>query len=369
MRRPPGTGSIYKPTFRGVSGEVRSSRLYWIAYRVGGQLVREPAKTANRADAEAILRQRLAGLDRGEAPAVARVTWDDLANMIRTDYRLNGRRSTRRLEISLRHIAQTFGGDRASTITTDRLTGYAQRRLDEDGAARATVNRELAAMKRAFRLGHRNGFLPIVPFVPMMKESNARTGFFERADFDRLVKHLPADLRTLVLTAYITGWRVPSEILTRDWYHVDFRAGWLRLEPGETKSGEGRMFPLTPELRRALRAQQRLTHALERRIQRSIPRVFHHEGDPLVYPAKTGGWLVSPYLRRSWVEACRAAGLPGRILHDFRRTATRDLLRAGVSEHVVMAALGWKTHAMLLRYAIVAGSDLLDAAKKRAKLR
>src|SRR5215510_5797037 len=54
---------------------------------------------------------------------------------------------------------------------------------------------------------------------------------------------------------YITGWRVKSEILTRQRSHLDLDAGWIRLEPGETKNGKGRMFPLTPRLRAVLEAQ------------------------------------------------------------------------------------------------------------------
>ncbi len=371
MRRAPGTGSVYKPRWRPRAGaEQRESRLYWIAYRVGPELIREPAHTANRQEAETLLRTRLSALDRGEAPAIRdRATFDDLATWIRDDYRANGRRSGLRLELSLRHLADAFGDVRAAAITTDRVTRYAARRLDE-GAARGSVNRELAALKRAFRLAQRAGRLTAAPYVPMLREGAPREGFFERPDFERLRGALPADLRPFAVTAYVTGWRVPSEVLTRQWRHLDLRASWLRLEPGETKGGRGRLFPLTPELRQALQAQRRATNAAERRLGRVIPWIFHHDGLPLVYRAKKGhAWLASPYLRRSWAAACKAAGLAGRIPHDFRRTATRDLLRAGVPTHVVMAALGWQTQAMLLRYAIVDEGALVEAGKKRAKLR
>ena len=73
----------------------------------------------------------------------------------------------------------------------------------------------------------------------MIQERNARTGFFERSEFDAVRAHLPDDLRAVFEVANDTGWRVKSEILTRLWIHVDLRSGWLRLEPGETKNGEG----------------------------------------------------------------------------------------------------------------------------------
>jgi integrase len=66
---------------------------------------------------------------------------------------------------------------------------------------------------------------------------------------------MPEYLKPVIQVAYITGWRIKSEILTRQKQHVDLGAGWLRLEPGETKSGEGRNFPLTPELREQLKRE------------------------------------------------------------------------------------------------------------------
>ena len=100
----------------------------------------------------------------------------------------------------------------------------------------------------------------------------------------------------------------------------DFANGWLRLEPGETKNGDGRMFPLTPWLRAVLERERRRTEALERGMGQIIPWVFHRDGEGI------------RYFRRRWLAACKAAGfarpirrkdgrlvwLPTRIPHDFR---------------------------------------------------
>ena len=88
--------------------------------------------------------------------------------------------------------------------------------------------RELAALKRMFHLGERAGKVLRRPFIDMLQEHNARTGFFERADVDSVLARLPADLKAVFAVAYVTGWRVKSEILTRQWAHVDFQSGWLR---------------------------------------------------------------------------------------------------------------------------------------------
>ena len=73
-------------------------------------------------------------------------------------------------------------------------------------------------------------------------------------------------------------------------------------------------------------------------------------------------------LRGAWAKACEAAGLSGRILHDFRRTAVRNLERAGVSRSSAMKMTGHKTEAVYRRYAIVSEQDLHEAAAKLAKL-
>ena len=179
-----------------------------------------------------------------------------------------------------------------------------------------------------------------------------RQGFVEHADFSRLLSHLLADLQAPLEAAYSTGWRLASEILTRQWKHVDFKAGWLRLEPGETKNGDGRMFPLTPELRAVLERQRELTEALQRKQGRIIPWIFHRRGEPI------------RQIQKDWNKAMRAAGLNGQIPHDLRRTAVRNLERAGVPRSAAMKLVGHKTESIYRRYAITDEAMLQEAGAK-----
>jgi integrase len=82
---------------------------------------------------------------------------------------------------------------------------------------------------------------------------------------------------------------------------------------------------------------------------------------PLVFP-RNGKPIRSFY--GAWATACTAAGCPGRIPHDFRRTAVRNLVRAGVPEAVAMKLTGHLTRSVFERYNITSGSDLQDAARK-----
>ena len=184
------------------------------------------------------------------APDTKRVTFTDLAQMIRDDYKVRGRRSLDRLEISLAHLEAYFGACRALAITSDRVTAYERERL-ETGAARSTVNAELAALRRAFNLAVKARRLPLSakPSISTPTPHNARSGFFEEADFRAVLAELPEPLRppwVCVLDRLAHRY----EVLALTWAQVDFSAGIMRLEPNTTKSDEGRSFPFSalPEL-------------------------------------------------------------------------------------------------------------------------
>jgi integrase len=193
------------------------------------------------------------------------------------------------------------------------------------------------------------------PHIEMLDEDNVRKGFFERAEFHAVLTELSQDLRPVFEVAYLTGWRVKSEILSRQACHLNLDAGWLRLEPGETKNREGRMFPLTPELREVLHRQVARNEAIQRDTGQIIPWLFHRNGAPI------------RSFRRAWVGACRRVGLVGRIPHDFRRTAVRNLERAGVPRSAAMAMVGHKTESIYRRYAIADETMLRESGEKLAK--
>jgi integrase len=155
------------------------------------------------------------------------------------------------------------------------------------------------------------------------------------------------------------------------WAQVDFEAGIVRLEPNSTKTDQGRTFPfgVLPELTTLLRQQREHTSGIERRLGQVIPYVFHRNGKPIrsYYDAWRAACRRAAVEKRVGLETVIRPRLLGRTPHDFRRTATRNLIRAGVPQHIVMKLCGWKTDAMFRRYAIVDERDLRDAVTKLAQ--
>jgi integrase len=270
--------------------------------------------------------------------------------MLIDDYKVNGRKSVDRAERSVEHLAGFFENYRALEITPDRVSAYIRWRLEGKPPAKpATIRNELAALTRMFTLGYRAGKVPMRPAFPSIRVENTRSGFFEEETLAAVLEKLPDVLRPVIEFTYLTGWRI-GEVRSLTWRQVDFKGGVVRLEPGTTKNGEGRIFPFaaSPELASLLERQRHMTTAVERETGRIVPWVFHRHGRPI------------RSFHVTWRKACAAAGYPGRYVHDLRRTAVREMERAGVPRSVAMKLSGHKTESIYRRYAIVSEADLAE---------
>lgn len=146
----------------------------------------------------------------------------------------------------LRYLRGGFALMRAVDITTDRVRAYVTAR-QEAGASNASINRELAALKRMFTLAVQAGRLATRPHIPMLAEENARQGFLDHGGFLALRAVLPEALRDPVTFLYLSGWRV-SEMRGLEWRDVDLPGGVARLRPALSKNKDGRLLPLSGEL-------------------------------------------------------------------------------------------------------------------------
>ena len=356
----------------------RRGATWWIRYSVGGKRYRESTRSSSEREAEKFLARREAELAVGSftAPDVKRTTVADLEQIIRDEYVVQGYRTLERVEDSFRHLNAYFGGARATSITLDRLTRYVRERR-EARAALGTVWNELKALKAAFHLALRAGRVARVPTFPTLEGADhVRTGFFEEADFRAVLAELAPPLRPPLEFAYFTGWRIPSEVLVLTWAQVDFAAGLVRLEVGTTKGKPGqrggRTFPVgaLPALHALLTRQRAHTDVVERATGSIIPWVFHRDGRPIRYFDKAWKSALdrAAHTGQGALRAVVRPQLLGRVPHDFRRTAVRNLERAGVSRSVAKKLTGHLTDAVYNRYAIAPEQDLREGVAKLAEL-
>lgn len=175
---------------------------------------------------------------------------------------------------------------------------------------------------------------------PSLSRTTSEKVFLTPEQYVLLVSKQKEHIKPVFQFAYRTGSR-RGQILNLKWPSVDLPNAVVRLEPGETKSGDGRTIPLTSDLVSMLEA-----------LPRESDFVFTYRGKPI------------KGIKAAWKSACEAAGMPDLLFHDLRRTGVRNLVRAGVSEHVAMSVSGHKTRAVFDRYNIVSEADQRDAVAK-----
>lgn len=355
---------------------------FWISYYApkGGRSVehREPALITDRADApprpaktpteaRRALKLRLrevavhkAGVRQFQGPAQERVPFDDLLKAVERDYEVRELHSLGSLRSHLIHVRAYFGNDKALAVTTDRLREYVAHQ-QRQGLSAASIQRQLEAIRRAFRLAAESNLITFVPVIPLISVKNARQGFVSRADFEALLANLgelqgsgaerrfvtEPNIQDFTAFAFWTGMR-KGEITRLSWEAFDRETWALRLHAKDAKTGHGRALALVGPLR----------EIMERRIaarRLDCPLVFHRDGKPVIR------------FEYHWANAVKRAGLPGVRFHDLRRSAIRNLVRAGVDPAIAMKISGHRTRAVFDRYNIVSEQDLAQAMQKTAE--
>jgi integrase len=332
-RKSDGSGTLY------LRGDI-----WWVKIRVDGRPVYESSKSTKKSEAIKLRDKMLAKKSRGElsgGSADKVLITDLLDDVLKSDIKP----STRYVweKVIEKNIRPFFGKIKAQRLTTDLMDKYREKRKGE-GRSDATANRELSILRTSFHNARKRTppKVLVVPYFPIVAETNIRKGFLTDEQYDSLRDELPAELKALFVTGYITGLR-RGEITAIQWPQVDFEAGLITLGKGETKNDEPRSVPvLDGDMRDLLTAAKK-----ERDAQwPNSPWVFSRGGERIID------------FRWAWDEACKRAGVPDLNFHDLRRTAVRNMRRAGIPQVIRMKISGHKTDSMERRYNIVDAEDL-----------
>jgi len=359
-RRRRGEGSLYKP----------EGTCYWhyaLSYR--GRLIRGSTGRSDLKEAREVLqakRDELAAARAGfialAGPEVRQVRVAELLDRLEKDCQLRGIKSLAQVRAHLVPVREAFGHMKAIEVSEDDLDRYIADRLEGRlGTARkaaakpATVNRETQLLGQALRPFLERHRFP-VPKIRRLPEQNVREGFFERAEFEAVVAHLPEDLKDFARWAYVSGWR-RGEIASLRWRDVDREGRTITLSWRASKNRRPRVIALEGELWEIIerRWAARVVEEAPGAPARISDLVFHRGGRPV------------GDLRKAWASACTAAGLAGRLFHDLRRTAIRNMVRAGVDEKIAREISGHKTAAVFDRYNITDDGDIREAVLKTQK--
>jgi integrase len=344
MARKPKHGSIYQ-----------RNRVWWVKYYSKGRPVYESSHSTNPEGAERLLRKRLGEIATGafRGTAVERATLDELFDLVVADYKENGKRSIDDVLSRLKlHLRPKLGKLRAADFGSADVRRYKANRQNER-AQPATINRELSILKRAFSLGARHDppFVLHNPPVEKIPEQNVRIGFLEKADYDRLLAELPSYLKLALVIAYHTGCRL-GELMSLRWSDINLAGGEITIRAEHAKSKRHRLLPIYGDMKFALQEQK-----VERDEKHPQLEWVFHDGH--------GNRLLTFY--KAWNSACERAKLDGRLFHDLRRSAVRNMVRAGIPEKIAMAISGHRTRHVFDRYNIVTDKDLATAAQQMTR--
>jgi integrase len=328
---------------------VKRGNIWHIYYSRGGQRFWESSHSDKKQDALDLLAQRQAEAAAGyTGVSASKIRLSALFEMVVDDYIQEGKRDLYIVKKRIAaHLTKKLGHVRAADFGTDGAQRYIKSRRAE-GASNATINRELAIVRRGFKLAYRWDPPKVmrVPHIPLLPEDNTRDGFIEHDDYVRLRDQLQRARLALVI-GYHLGIR-KGELLKLQWSMVDFAAGEIRVPAKNAKNKRHRVLPIYGEMREFM----------------LIAKADRDANHPKCK------WVVSDHgeqirdFRGEWAAATQAVGMDGLLFHDLRRSAVRNMVRSGISEKVAMEISGHLTRSVFDRYNIVSARDVKEAGRK-----
>jgi integrase len=238
----------------------------------------------------------------------------------------------------INRLKEFFGGMTLGQIHPFLIEKYKQKRLSE--GAKVAVNRELSRLRTLFNLCIKwkkfEGLNPASRYQ-RVPESKGRVRFLTEGEESQLLQECEEPLRSVIIIGIHTGLRAHSEGLSLTWPNVDFIQKTATVEDHFAKNGETRTVPLNSIAVEALKR-------LKARVPG--PQVFMTQGR-----GKNGKWRPYRSFRTAFETACRNAKLSDVTPHVLRHTFASRLVMRGADLRTVQELGGWKSLAMVERYA------------------
>ncbi len=351
--------------------------------------------TANHAEAQKKLNERLAQVARGELFETGkRKTVADLYTALHTHVKNNNPKPRAASEVAWHwegHLKPAFGHLFAAALNTQHIEKYKEQRRAE-GAAANTVNHELTTLRRMYRHGMNKCTPKLVHTMPAIHlfpkaACNVRRGFIDLESYERMAP-LAEELylRALLEVAFSYGWR-KGELLTMRVRQADFVGRELRLFT--SKNGEPRTVPMTPtvyQLLKALCDGKEPNDPVFTREDGSPVKDFRFPWQDLCIRAAVPGPDGTPsryicpkcaaeiplgqkFCNAETKDGYKCGGLrkyAGLVFHNTRNSFAVNARRSGVHKHTAMDLAGWKTDSMFRQYDHIEAADQLDALAKMA---
>ena len=317
-------------------GLVKRGTTWWMSFMYQGQQVRRSTGTMDKRLAEAILGQVKVQIVEGrffDKPKEQERTLTELLDRYLSEHA--ARRANYRRELtSVKNLKAFFGNPTLDHVTPKRIVAYKNQRYT-DGVKPATINRELASLKKAFNLARREWEWcddnPVCR-VSMEQEHNTRDRWLTADEEARIVSAAPGWLRELMVFAIHTGMRM-GEILGLTWAGVALFRRTVTVF--KAKNGERRTIPLN---------QTALDLLKHKTGSRSVKT-------ELVFPSNAQTRLNASNISRSLNLALEKAKITNFHFHDLRHTCATRMVQAGVDLYKVQRLLGHKSPIMTQRYA------------------
>ncbi|MDA2918528.1 site-specific integrase [Desulfobacterota bacterium AH_259_B03_O07] len=244
------------------------------------------------------------------------------------------KRSWQRDKYPLKYFGDLFGDETLSKISISDIDVYKTIRLKK--VEPATVNRELQCIRHLFNIAKRNkkffGENP-VSASGLIKVDNQVERILSAKEEQLLLKVSPAYLRDIILIALNTGMR-RGEILNLQWSWIDLGNNIITLPQTHTKSRKARKIPINSKLRKII---------LELKLKTG--------GSEFVFPSDQSRTGHLEWVKRSFITACKKAGINGLRFHDLRHTAATRMVESGANIVAIKEILGHTDLKTTMRYA------------------